>query len=822
MQRSIRARHRRLRQAAARRGGRRLRGAGVLLLAALAAGGVLSVVAAFAVYASLAKELPSDPSIAFAQQNLGPAKIYDRNGTLLYEFEDETEGLRNPVKLEDISPYVIKATIATEDNSFYSNPGVNVKGLARAGLENFANTDVGFLQGSGGSSITPQLAKNVFIPEDERYQRSVDRKLKEAVYALELTRRYPKDQILEWYLNQIHYGNRANGIGAAAHRYFNTTAKDLTLAQAAMLAGLPQSPARYDPYTHLDAAIERQHEVLDLMVRQGYITQAEADAAKAEHLDFAQRDVTLLAPHWVFYVRDELIRRFGQETFRNGGLKVITTLDLPLQQKAEQIVEDKISFYESPQGGNCECHNGALVAIDNNTGEILAMVGSRNYWRTDIQGENNNAIAIKQPGSAFKPVVYLTAFMKGWNPGTTVVDAPTRFLSSIDGTRKEYFTPVGPTKSYLGPMSVRDALGSSMNTPAVKAAAFVGKDAVIDTAHKLGITTLDDRDTYGVSIATGGANITLLDLTYAYSTIANNGEMRGIPAVKPAPDHRHLDPVPFLKVTDGNDRVLFDFKEPDREQVVPAGYAYQVTDILKDNNAKRFTYTAPDWQFGMPDRRPVAAKTGTQQGPKNVSDVLSTWNFGYVPDLTVGVWVGNADNSLVNRNLTSASSSLLIWKEFMAAALDMLHIPPKDFPVPPDIQWENINGHKEPIVKGQKIVRFENELPWAVKPDSGFIPVSRVGDGGAPSGIVGGAGPVPAQPPIEGRPLPAQPAAPPIVRPGQPGATGAGTGQPPPAQPAVPQPQPAPAQPQPQPAPQPPTSGCQPQPPFYAPCVRGG
>lgn len=816
MHQSIRARRRRLRRSTGRSAVRRgLMGGSALILAAGGAAAFVALALLFSAYTGMAETLPPDPSVQFANQSLGPAKIYDRRGTLLYEFEDETEGLRKPVKIEEMSPYLLKATVATEDNSFYSNPGVNIRGLARAGVENFVSVDSGVLQGSGGSSITQQLVKNSFIEGEERYERSIGRKVKETVFALELTRRYDKPQILEWYLNQIDYGNRASGVGAAARRYFNTTAKDLTLAQAAFLAGLPQSPSRYNPYVHPEAAIARQHEVLGLMVRHGYITEAEAAAAQQEELKFAAPNVSLLAPHWVFYVRDVLIARFGIETFRRGGLQVLTTLDLPLQQKAEQIVEDKIAFYESPRGGSCQCHNGSLVALDNNTGQVLAMVGSRNYWNPDIEGENNNAIAIKQPGSAFKPVVYLAAFEKGWNPGTIIYDQPTKFISRIDGNRREYFIPEGPVRSWQGPLSARVSLGASMNTAAVKAAGYVGVDGVIDMAHRVGITSLTDRENYGVSIATGGANLTLLDLTYAYSTIANNGEMRGESALKPAPGMRKLDPAVLLKVTNGNGAVLYEFKNPEREQVVQAGYAYQITNILADHPAKRITYGNPEAQFNLTDKRPLAAKTGTQQGPRDIKTVLATWNFGYTPDLTVGVWVGNADNALVNSNLTSASSSLLIWKEFMQSAVEMLGLPPKEFPVPADIEWQNVNGKREPIVKGTKPLLREDLKLWAAAgnpvtpytqptvaptaapeqqnsqqqegqqngqpqqqptatPPPGAQPPQPQATPARPV-VPGLPAPTPARPPVPGLPQPGQPA-----QPGQPG-------QPPPTQ--LPRPQ---------------------------------
>lgn len=688
---------------------------GVVLMCAVA-GVVLST------YKGYADDLPPDPSTEFAKQVLGPARIYDRHGTLLYEFEDENQGLRNPVALRDISDWVIRATIATEDASYYDNPGVNVRGLARAGVENFTDLDAGVLQGSGGSSITQQLVKNVFIPLEQRYERSPDRKIKETVFALELTRRYSKDQILEWYLNQIPYGNRTNGIEAASRRYFGINAKDLNLAQAALLAGLPNSPTRYDPFRYPDAAIARQHEVLDLMARHDQITQTEADAAKAnraEDLEFRIERVDLKAPHWVFYVRDQLVAQFGEDTFKSGGLRVTTTLDLPLQEAAERVVRDKIRQYENPPY-NCLCHNGALITIDNRTGEILTMVGSTDYWRVDIEGENNNAIAIKQPGSALKPLVYLSAFMKGWNPGTIIYDQPTKWKSIVNGKPQD-FIPVGPI-GYQNALTARDSLGNSMNTAAVKAAGFVGVSEFLDVAHRLGLNTMDDKENYGVSIATGGSNLTLLDLTYSYSVLANNGEMRGSQAlgpkhgVAPNPQHRKLDPAAIIKVENANGEVLYQFDEvnPPREQVVPAGYAYQVTDILKDHIAKRRTYGATaEGQFSIGSGWTVAAKTGTQQGPERIGDVLSTWNFGYTTDLTVGVWVGNQDNKLVSSNLTSASSSLLMWKDFMVEANKMLGLKPREFPVPPDIKWQTVNGKREPVVDGQKIMLCEDLRLWA-------------------------------------------------------------------------------------------------------------
>ena len=611
---------------------------------------------------------------ALLNQNFGPAKIYDRTGKLLYEFEDRQQGLHEKVALKQVSPWVVRATVATEDASFYSNRGINVRGLIRAAVENVVPGRGGLFQGSGGSSITQQLVKNVLIPEEDRYERNVDRKVREAVLAVEITRRYSKDQILEWYLNEISYGNRAYGIAAAAQRYFGVPPAQLTLAQASLLAGIPQQPVAYDPLLYFAAAKARQGQVLDLMVRHGQVSAAEADAARVEPLTFAtSADTTdIRAPHWVFYIQDQLIRRYGEAAVYRGGLRVTTTLDLDLTERGYALIDEKVTEFEKL---DCGCRNGALVAIDNNTGQILAMVGSRDFNRKDIQGENNNATALKQPGSAFKPAVYLSAFLKGWTPATVVWDVAKKYPNPGG----EPFVPVGPTSRYQGPVTARQALGSSLNAPAVRAAEYASVLSVIDTAHKLGISTLTDPENYGVSIATGGANVTLLDMTYMYSTLANNGVIVGDTPIEPRP--RKLDPISLLKVTDGRGRTLYEFREPKREQVVPAAQAYLITNVLSDDSARNLIYSPG--LFNLKDARPLAAKTGTQQGYE-VSQIRSTWNFGYVPDLSVGVWVGNADGALV-RNITSASSSLQIWKEFMQYAVDRLEIKPKPFAVPPGI-----------------------------------------------------------------------------------------------------------------------------------------
>jgi membrane peptidoglycan carboxypeptidase len=627
-------------------------GLGVLVLA----GTVATVIAGFVIYLSYSRGLLS-PDEVLATQSSGGAKIYDRNGQLLYEFVDDLSGLRDPVPLSEVSPWLIEATISTEDADFYSNPGVNVKGLIRAAYENFFPGKLGFLKGSGGSSITQQLVKNVYIPEEERSERSIPRKLKETVYALELTRRYSKDQILEWYLNQIPYGGLYYGVEAASEGYFGKSVHDLTLAEAALLAGIPASPARYDPVSNPDAAIERRNQVLDLMLKRGKISLLEAYAAKLEPLKLAPQRFPIEAPHFVLdYLQPQLEKLVGREALYRGGLSVTTTLDLNLEKQAEAALEKWISEYEATSNG----HNGALVAIDPHTGEILAYVGSRDYFRDDIQGRNDMALAENSPGSAFKPFTYITAFMKlGWGPGTMVLDTPISYPNP-DGT---IFTPRNPAGDFKGPITIREALGSSLNVPAFKVAIAAGVENIVATAKRMGITTL--TGSYGPSITIGGVDVNVLDMTYGYSVFANNGVMKGMPSILDLPEgNRPLDPIAILKVENSKGEVIY---EPDRqeERVAPAEYAYLVTNVLSDPQAQCATFGCGGLSIG----RTAAIKTGTSEPYENSHAIGDTWALGYTPDLAAGVWAGNADNSPMV-NILSTSISWHALRDFMQAALE--------------------------------------------------------------------------------------------------------------------------------------------------------
>ncbi|MEZ4554001.1 MAG: transglycosylase domain-containing protein [Dehalococcoidia bacterium] len=627
------------------------------------------------------------PEQLIAQLPRGGARIYDRHGTLLYEFVDEFGGLRRPVPLSEIAPVMASATVSTEDASFYENNGLNLKGLVRAGLENFSpfgGEDM--FQGSGGSSITQQLAKNVYIPEEERVERSVDRKLKETVIALELTKKYSKEQIMEWYLNSISYGGIYVGVQAAAEGYFGKSAKDLTLAEAALLAGIPQSPAAYEPIENFEAAKGRQQEVLSLMVRHGAISQDEADAAFAQELVFHNKKFDIEAPHFVLGpVARELEERFGEETLYQGGLEVTTTLDLNLQHLGQQVIEDKVAAYER-DSPTSDGHNGALMAMDPKTGEVLTYVASRDYFRDDIQGRNDNIAALNSPGSTLKPFTYITTFQQGWSTGTMIFDTP---ASVRDPSTGEEFSPRNPSGGYNGLVPVSTALASSLNVTAFKAIIFAGVGNVVNTLKTAGLTTLNDERGYGPALTLGGVDIRMDDLTYAYSVLAGGGMMRGQEPVKEhASGERPLDPIILKKVVTSEGEVLLDNSEPEERRVMGANYAYMATSILSDPKNFCLTYNCAGAGLGLLDR-PSAVKTGTSEPYENSRAIGETWTFGYTPELVTGVWAGNSDNSPMN-NILSTSISWRAWHDFMTQANQMLEIAPSAFPRPAGVEERDV------------------------------------------------------------------------------------------------------------------------------------
>jgi len=666
-------------------------------------------------YGGITSSLDS-PEMMIAQSG-GGARILDRNGKLLYQYLDDEHGYQEWVRLEDVSPWLVQATIAVEDPDFFSNPGVNLRGLARAGFENLAPGQE-FMQGTGGSSITQQLAKLLYFTPEERSERTVSRKLREMTIAIELTRDYSKEQILEWYLNELPYGGAFIGIEQASQRYFSIPARDLNLPQAAFLAGLPQSPALYDPIASFPSAKARQGQVLDLMVRHGPITPEVAALAILVDVGLKPSPVPFLAPHFVLYVGDYIKQKFGEDALLHGGLEVRTTLDLDLNQKAQALLEEHLQENEA----TTDAHNGAVVVIEPSTGQLLAMVGSRDFFRDDIQGQVNNALALNSPGSTLKPFTYVTSFLFGWGPDWPVVDTPIDYIEE-DG---KVFTPRNPGDGHTrGVISVKKALGNSLNIPPFKTILWLGVDRVATTARAMGITSLDGK--LGPALTLGGVDVTLLDLTYGYSVFGNSGVMAGSDTVLSLPEgNRRLDPTCVLEMRDRLGNVLLDNNTPETVEVIRPEYAYMITDILSDddNRAETFGY---DSVLNIPGWR-AAAKSGTSEPFEVDADearltrpTSDTWSVGYTTDVAVGVWIGNSDNSRM-RNMYSTTIAAPLWHDVMLAALDGKT--PRDFVRPDGLVeatvcvpsgWRATSGARCPTVTGlfaEDALARQTEATW--------------------------------------------------------------------------------------------------------------
>ncbi|HEY7066237.1 MAG TPA: PBP1A family penicillin-binding protein [Chloroflexota bacterium] len=601
-----------------------------LLLFALFAVGVGVSIAA---YQSVVRDLPSVAALP-ERPVFKTTEILDRYGNTLFEVFDQQAGKRTVVHLNEIPAHVINATIATEDADFFTNPGIDLRGIARAAREGL---EAGRVVG-GGSTITQQLVKNVLIPPEERYEINFGRKIREAILAFQLSRTYSKDQILEMYLNEIYYGNLAYGVEAAAHTYFGKSAQELTLAESAMLAGLPQLPAVYDPFKDPAAANQRQAQVLDLMVRHGYIDEETAEEAKAEPLQYTTPDAgKIVAPHFVMYVRDLLAQKYGQRALFQAGLRVYTTLDPDTQRIAEEVIAKHI-----PTLARQDARNAGFVALDPRNGEILAMVGSPDYFNASIDGQVNATLADRQPGSSIKPIVYLAAFQRGFGPATVVLDQQTRFP---DGPNR-FYTPENFDKRFRGPVTLRRALGNSLNIPAVKVLQFVGVREAVRMARQLGIVSLSEDKQYGLSFTLGGTEVKLLELAGAYQTLANGG--------------RVVAPNPILRIEDSDGRVLEEREPPPAEPEVDPRLTFMISDILADNNARLET-------FGVNNplrlSRPASVKTGS------TDDYRDSWTIGYTPSLLAGVWVGNSDGHPM-RFVLGSSGAGLIWHDFMEKALE--------------------------------------------------------------------------------------------------------------------------------------------------------
>ena len=629
-------------------------------------------------YAAIASTLPSVDDLRAHASQFETTRILDAEGNLLYEILDPTAGRRTYVRLQDISPYMIAATLATEDKDFYSHPGFNILAIFRAFTQNYSSGEVV----SGASTITQQLARALLFSPEEAGEQSYLRKVREAILASEITRRYSKDEILELYLNEIYFGNLAYGVEAAAQTYFGTTAGQLSLGQAAFLAGLPQAPSVYDVYSNRDAALGRQQTVLSLMVRlsaeEGCIyvsnnTQRvcvpvdEAASAGLQMLDYSfnSPDVQIRYPHWVNYIRSLLEQQYDPQTIYRSGFTVTTTLDPGLQDLAQETLSRHVAGLADRHVGS-----GALVAIRPSDGYILAMVGSADFYNEAIDGQINMAIAPRQPGSSIKPLTYTAAFEKGWTPATLIWDVESEFPPSgnADDPRPAYI-PRNYDSRFHGPVTVRTALANSFNIPAVKTLNFVGiydnpdtteEEGLVAFAHRMGITDLNRAD-YGLALTLGGGEVKLLDLTNAYAIFANQG--------------RRVRPVAITRIVDFQGNLVFEAAAPSQEQVIRPEHAYLISSILSDNVARQPMF-GTNSVLNLPFS--VAAKTGT------TDDFRDNWTLGFTPDLAVGVWVGNPDNTEM-QGTSGLTGAAPIWAEYMQAAIGRLVGSPAPFVQPQGI-----------------------------------------------------------------------------------------------------------------------------------------
>ncbi len=605
---------------------------------------VLGFIGMVGIFAYFAKDLPNPEQIT-ERRMVESTKIYDRTGKiLLYDVHGEEK--RTVIPFEEIPQQVKDATLVIEDDNFYHHFGLDWKGILRAAWANFRGQKIA----QGGSTITQQFIKNAILTPE----RTFTRKIKEAILAIEMEIKYSKDEIFDFYLNQVPYGSNAYGIEAAAQTFFNKNAKDLTLAENALLAALPKAPSYYSPYgSHFDELKARQEYILERMNKFGYITEQELIQAKEEELEPTPVADRFKAPHFVMYVQEYLGEKYGKEYMEQAGLKVYTTLDWDLQQTAEETITEGVKRNIK----NFNAHNAALVSIDPKTGQILAMVGSKDYWAEpspggcipggSIPGKTclfepyvNVTIRNRQPGSSFKPFAYATAFQKGFTPDAMIFDLQTEF--AVEGA--ESYKPRNYDGRFRGPVNFRQALAQSLNIPSVKVLYLAGVSETINLAQDMGIETLKDRSRFGLSLVLGGGEVKLLEISAAFSVFAAEGAKHPL--------------VSILRIEDNNGKVLEEYKYKSKRVLDPQ-ITKLVSDLLSDEATR-----AP--MFGSKSKlylgeRPVAAKTGTTQ------EYRDGWTIGYTPSLVTGVWAGNNDNTSM-REGAGIYVAAPIWNEFMRRA----------------------------------------------------------------------------------------------------------------------------------------------------------
>lgn len=606
--------------------------------------GILSGAALFAWYA---KDLPRPDKIV--REEGFSTRIYDRNGEVLYDvFADQK---RTPVQIDQIPLALQQATIAIEDKNFYEHKGFDMAGMLRA-----ARNIVLYRKLQGGSTLTQQLVKNVLLTQ----KRVISRKIKEFVLAVQIESRYSKDEILQMYLNEAPYGGTAWGVGAAAEKYFGKNVAELNLLESAILAGLTQSPTRYSPFgDDPDAYIDRTKVVLRRMQESGYLTKEE-EIATVEQLPsvvFSENEARFEAPHFVMYVRSRLEEKYGQRTVEQGGLRVYTTLDLELQRQAQETVAAHVEKIE-----DLNITNGGAVVMNPKTGEILAMIGSKDYFDPEYDGKVNVTLAQRQPGSSIKPVTYLTGLKQGYTASSLLMD--TRTVFPIGGGQPDYI-PENYNGQFNGPMQMRFALGNSINVTAVKMLAKVGVESMLQTAFDLGLSTLEptaeNLSRFGLAVTLGGGEVRLLEMVQAYSAFANTG--------------LRVEPIAILKVTDQEGKILEEVEPKPTRRVISEGEAFIISHMLSDNAARAMTFGANSY-LNVSGRQ-VAVKTGT------TNDKRDNWTIGWTPQAIVGVWVGNNDNSPMERVASGVSGASPIWREIMIEALEGR--PAESFTVPEDV-----------------------------------------------------------------------------------------------------------------------------------------
>ncbi len=647
----------------------------------------------------IARGLP-DPKQFSSRQVSQSSKIYDRTGeVLLYEIYNEEK--RTVIPFEEIPEYAKQASISIEDKNFYNHGGFSVASIIKGAI-------IEPLTGQrdrarGGSTITQQLAKNAFLTSE----RTIERKIKELILSYWIEQRYSKDEILGLYFNQIPYGSNAYGIESASQIYFNKSAKELNLAEAALLASLPKAPTYYSPWgIHKEELLQRKDYVLKQMLDLGFIDDEEFERARKFNLKFLEPTLgSIKAPHFIIMVKDYLANKYGEDFLEKGGLKIITTLDYETQKIAERVVLEGANRNEELYRGK----NAALVAQDPKTGEIIALVGSRDYFDSKNEGNFNVAVqGLRQPGSAFKPFAYLTAFGKGYLPETVVFDAPTEFVPNnpkcpaivnFSNEDKDCYHPQNFDHYFRGPINLRNALAQSINVPAVKILYLAGLENTIKTAKDAGITTLRDPNFYGLSLVLGGGEVKLIDLVNAYSVFSQDGI-------------RHNQKI-VLKIEDAKGNII-ESSSDQAVQVFEPQYVQMLNDILSDEDARRPLYSG---SFGLTifEDRQVAMKTGT------TNDYRDAWTMGYAPYLAVGVWAGNNHQEPMEKNAGSILAALPIWNAFMKEAL--LKYPVETFNKPPETNLLEIS---KPMINGQYYINgIINDILYYVDKNDPLGPIPQ-------------------------------------------------------------------------------------------------